>query len=328
MRKLIVLLLITSISTTVFSQVVHGIILERGTNTPVCYATIYFNGTFVGTTSNKKGKFKLNISKNKTMPLTISAIGYYSVTLDNLLSNNQLIIHLKPKVYNIKDVVINAKSLERKRKRNLRIFKEEFIGTTTNSQKCQILNEQDITFNYHSDNDTIKAYALKPIQIENKSLGYKITYYLDKFEYYKKTNSTFFSGNFIFSEDLNNNNTDHSVYNNRRNTTYLGSRMHFIRVLSSGYLENSGFIVKNSLHIPVKIDEIVSIGDNNNKFLRDTGKDLIIEYDFQKTVIEFLQDSIYFDKSGFFNPGLKWWGEMGQQRIADWLPYEYSNEQQ
>ena len=71
--------------------------------------------------------------------------------------------------------------------------------------KCKILNEEDITFNYDSDDDTVKAYALAPILIENKSLGYKITYYLDRFQYYKRTAATFFSGNMIFTEDLTDN---------------------------------------------------------------------------------------------------------------------------
>lgn len=325
MRKLILLLFLICFNKIAFSQVIKGTILESETNNPVCFATIYFNGTFVGTSSDENGNFELSIMKNTSMPLTISAIGYYSVTLANYSKNVQLIIYLKPKVYIIKDVVVKAKSLKRKRKRNLRLFKEEFIGTTSNAQECRILNEKDITFNYDSDDDTIKAYALKPIQIENNALGYRITYYLDKFEYYKNTDATFFCGNLIFKDDLSNDEAKRKFYYIRRENTYLGSRMHLIRVLSSGSLKKSGFTIRNTSYKRLKIKDIVYTDENNNKFLKNSGN-IIIEYHSRKSGIEFFKDSIYFDKLGFFNPGLKWSGYMGQQRIADWLPYEYTIE--
>src|SRR5664280_3039543 len=82
-----------------------------------------------------------------------------------------------------------------------------------------------------SDKDTLKAFASKPILINNNALGYKITYYLDKFEYYKKDRSMFFAGNMIFNEDLGINETQKQLYGERRNEAYLGSRMHFFRAL-------------------------------------------------------------------------------------------------
>ena len=38
-----------------------------------------------------------------------------------------------------------------------------------------------------------------------------------------------------------------------------------------------------------------------------------------------MQDSVCFDKQGYFDPlGISWTGEMARQRIADLLPYDYS----
>ena len=70
------------------------------------------------------------------------------------------------------DVVINGKSLARERERNLNLFREAFLGTTANAEECEIINENDITFNYDSDRDTLKAFASKPIIINNMALGY------------------------------------------------------------------------------------------------------------------------------------------------------------
>ncbi len=323
MKVFALIFLFINLNITAFSQVIKGTIFDKKTNNVVCFATVYFNGTFVGTTSDQNGNFELNVSKkNRTMPLTISSIGYYSVTITNFSETNALQIYLQPKKYELKDVVISAKSLEKKRKRYLRLLKEEFIGTTANALGCRILNEKDITFNYDSDDDTVKAYALKPILIENKSLGYNITYYLDKFEYYKKTEAAFFSGNIIFNEDLTADETRKQFYTSRREFTYLGSRMHFFRVLWSGQLKSSGFLVRDPSFEPLKIDDIVFQDDKHNKFLKYNSY-ILIDYYTNRSIIEFIKNSVYFDESGFFNPGIKWRGEMAKQRIADWLPYEY-----
>src|SRR5664280_2404130 len=112
----------------------------------------------------------------------------------------------------MKEVVIASKSLARRRKANMNLIKNIFLGTTENARKCKISNENDITFNYNSCRDTLKAFASKPILINNKALGYKISYYLDKFEYYKELNSFSLIGNIVFNEDLTNRNPDKQLY--------------------------------------------------------------------------------------------------------------------
>jgi len=235
-------------------------------------------------------------------------------------------IYLQAQLYELEDVSIRAKSLERKRKRYLKLLKEEFIGTTANAYGCKILNEGEITFNYDSDDDTVKAYALAPILIENRALGYKITYYLDKFEYYKGTQATFFSGNIIFNEDLTDDETQPQLYKSRRKYAYLGSRMHFFRVLWSGQLKSSGFEVKSPSNKTLNLDTIVFQDEKHNKFLR-CKSNYLVKYGDHISIIEFVKEPVYFDESGFFNQGIKWHGEMSLQRIADWLPYEYSIDQ-
>lgn len=323
MRAITLIFFAFLICKTGIGQVITGKVTEEDGKTPVPFATIYFNGTFVGTSSNQNGYFELDISNSASMPLTISAIGYYSVTITNYSNLNSLVVKLKAKNYEIEDAVINAKSLARKRKRNLKLFREEFLGITDNARKCNILNEEDITFNYYSDKDTIKAYALKPIIIENKALGYKVTYYLDKFEYYKKQEATFFCGNIIFNEDYTDSEIKDQYYKIKRKEAYLGSRMHFFRALWNRNMQSSGFYVQDPSYRLLKDKHIVFIDDQGNRFLK-FDKDIYIEFNKHKSIIKFIEDKVYFEGNGFFNPGLLWEGEMSKHRVAEWLPYEYS----
>ncbi len=99
--------------------------------------------------------------------------------------------------------------------------------------------------------------------------------------------------------------------------------MHLFRVLWSGQLKSSGFTIRNPLHKSLKLDSIVIQDGLQNKYLSYSSS-LLIDYNGRISSIEFVKQPVYFDESGFFDPGIKWIGDMALQRIADWLPYEYT----
>jgi len=312
----------------IYSQIIKGTVFEKNTNSPIQHAIVYFNGTSVGTYTDQNGFFELDISKNISMPLTISALGYYSVTLTSFLTDYPLVIYLTLKVFELKEVTISAKADENLRKENLKAFKEIFLGTTDNASNCEIINESDILI-FH-ENDTLKAYTLKPILINNKALGYKISYYLDKFEFIEKSGNYLFTGNIIFNEDLKYYDRRKKIIDVRRLHAYLGSRMHFFRALWGNNLKSEGFSIETQTKVNPKYDDIViqkynPLNNDSIKYLKYQ-KQLGISYfrQFPTSFIKFKEDSVYFDKNGYFDGlGITWEGEMEVQRVADMLPYDY-----
>jgi len=324
MRKFILIFLFINLHIVAYNQVIKGTILDQQTHDKISFAYIYFNGTFVGTNSDKNGNFELDISKYVSMPLTISALGYYSVTMNIVSSGKPVIINMKPKVFELNEVVVSAKAHNRERKENLRLFRNTFLGETRNAQECEITNENDIIL--ISDNDTLKAFSSNPILIDNKALGYKVTYFLDEFVLCKKSDSFFFSGNIIFTEDLTTEETQKKIFEIRRKLAYLGSRMHFFRSLWENDLDSVKFIVKNPADENLSYNNLVIQEDSLIKYLQYP-EELGICYhtSLPSTYIIFLEEEVYFDKNGYFDPtGISWQGEMARRRIADWLPYEYS----
>lgn len=328
MRKITLFFLLISFNITAYNQIIKGTVQDYITKSNINFAAVYFNGTFVGTHSDQNGSFELDISKNISMPLTISALGYYSVTVADLSANKYYRIYLVPKVFELKEVVISAKAnvkARRERKANLKSFKDDFLGMTLNAQKCEITNENDITFKYDSLNDTLKAFSLKPILVENRALGYKISYYLDKFELCNRYNFLFFSGNIIFREDLTMKKSQMKRFERRRKTAYFGSRMHFFRTLWENNLASTGYSVSDSAYKKLNYDNFVIQTDSLTKYLKYRGTLLISYYKKTPETFIMIKDSAYFDKNGYFDAlGIKWKGEMAKRRIADWLPYEYS----
>lgn len=326
MRKCILLFLFLNLNQLAFNQIIRGTVSDETSHEKIIFAYIYFNGTVTGTNTNQNGEFELDISKNTSMPLTISAIGYHTVSLAPGSLVNPVMVLLKPKIYNLDDVEVTGESLARKRKVNLRIFRNAFLGSTDNAKQCEILNESDIKFNYGSDKDTLKAFASKALIINNRALGYKITYFLDDFELYKNRNNSFyFSGTIIFKDELRTDQTEELLIESNRAEAYFGSRMHFMRALWQNKLEYTGFKIKDSQDIWLNYNNIVSQEDSLIKFIRYSKK-LGICYNsgLPGSFIYLTGEDVYFEKNGYFDPaGIVWEGKMSEQRIADWLPYEY-----
>jgi len=323
MKKLVLLLLAIHVVIVGHAQTVQGIVFDKSNNAKISFASVYINGTSIGTYSDKDGYFELDITKHNSMPLTISALGYYSTTLTNFVSNKILEVCLTPKTFELKEVIVAAKSHKKERSANLKLFKTQFLGQSANGRKCVIQNEDDIKF--VDSGSSLKAFAVKPIEIVNNGLGYKITYYLDLFEYNMESGFFSYKGNALFKEDMSVGMTKNSIFEKRRKKAYIGSIFHFFRSLWRNSLESNGFNVRNGEDKVVNYEDIVTIGSDFKKYLSYKGN-LYIYYLSKPpdSYIELVKDRVYFDNVGYFDgSGVKIIGQMATQRIGDLLPYEF-----
>jgi len=58
MRKFILLILLFHLYSVAYNQIIKGTILDRQNDSTILFASIYFNGTFAGTTSDLNGNFE------------------------------------------------------------------------------------------------------------------------------------------------------------------------------------------------------------------------------------------------------------------------------
>jgi hypothetical protein len=323
MRKLILLVLLINTFNIGHTQIVRGIVLDKSDNVKISYASVYINGTSVGTNSDENGYFELDITKHNSLPLTISALGYYSATLTDFATDKMIEVYLVPKTFELKEVIVAAKSHEKERKADLKLFRSQFLGFTANGRKCTIMNENDIKF-INSENSLI-AFSLKPILIVNYGLGYKITYYLDTFEYNRETGFFSYKGNAIFSDDMSTGSPQNKFFEKRRKNAYLGSIFHFFSSLWTNSMESNGFNIRNSEGEKIDYKDLVAIGPDSKKYLSYKGC-LYLYYlsGPPESYIELIKDKVFFDRVGYFDgSGVRIIGQMAQQRIGDLLPYDY-----
>ena len=311
-----------------YSQVISGRVFDNNTKNQIPFVNVFFNGTTIGTYTDDFGNFDLIVPKNGKFPLAVSIIGYESVLLSDYSTDQSIVVFMNPKIYELDEVIVSAKmSLGDRmaRKYYLSLFKRQFLGESLNASRCKILNENDIVFQYFDNKDILEAHSKKPLIIINKTLGYQITYFIDEFECTSSGDLVNLYGNYAFKEDISLEGKEKILAEKRRRYAYLGSRMQLFRSLWDNDLDSAGFTLRNARDKTLMYDSLVIQTDPVTKYLKRKGI-VNISYlsKWNETQINILQDSVYFNRFGYFDPYvIKWNGEMANERIGDMLPYDY-----
>lgn len=133
---------------------------------------------------------------------------------------------LNPVIYELPEVFVG--NLDKKWERHLSRFFELFIGMSENADSVKILNPEVLRFETRWWG-RFSAEALAPLQIENRALGYRITYYLDEFEH--SGTVTKWDGNPLFTEIIPSDSLQAVYWTENRKEAFYGSLRHFILAL-------------------------------------------------------------------------------------------------
>lgn len=323
LREILILaIIVTFFYQDADGQSIRGRILDYETSEPLPFVNIYFNGSYHGTTSDVDGNFALNIGQHYGQELIISYTGYQSHMLKKYTSGRFYEINLRPQPVLLNEVEVISNDISRKRKEEM--FLKYFLGTTKNAKRCVIENLEDLKLVYMKSSKELLAFCSKPLMIYNKALGYKLTYFLEDFR--SDENSFGYHGNSIFEDVAIISEKEREKFEKRRVKAYLGSRMHFFRILWDDELENSNFYVtnpKNEDKAPMK--DYVENGDYRLKYFHVPAK-LQVAYLYNSSLLIPKEDStVQFTKNGYFDSkGIQFQGDMAIQRVGDLLPFEYS----
>jgi len=317
-------------------------------NSPIPFATVYLSNTTIGALANSGGNYSITIPQEGVYELITSCIGYKSNTKTIHTEGKNLIINTKLRTNRILIDEISVAARDKNRIKSYVLFLKLFLGESGNAQSCNILNLEDLRL-YHDAQDNIaKGYSVKPLRIENKALGYLVTYDLTDFSYNLKTKILKFSGSQYF-KPLTGTSKKIEKWERNRLTTFYGSKMHLFRALCSDSLNresykiyectvNSGtdeFTIVKSLQAK---DIRVSSDKNSSVFFYN--KPLLISYTenhpalstglsgFQpkefKSTIMFSKPLKVYKNGRFDNPyAITWGGKMADERISDMIPFDF-----
>jgi hypothetical protein len=347
LRNLYILLILIISSGNLLSQTLTGTVYDENKN-PVPGVAVYFSGSTIGTLTDENGRYQIRLENKINSPLVISFVGYQTVVIENPFEESDHQIYLKPKTYELSEVVVRAGKFNRGQL--LKTFRDQFLGTTQAGRSCRIKNEEDINLRYDYANKTLLASAQKPIIIENFFLGYQINFNLVDFKINFNRVSlknrhiikSFIFGTTLY-RDIGNNKI--SIFK-RRESTYSGSPMNFFRNLyNNNWPEDEFLFFRGPIPVAPKDCFIISdtLGQKKIKVLRSDAYNIknmskaskvrffstlrILYHSKERSNIIFRTETFLVDKFGNDTAYdlIEINGDMAKKRIGDLLPMDYKS---
>ncbi|NJM79111.1 MAG: hypothetical protein HC854_04745 [Flavobacterium sp.] len=250
MKNSIIIVILFFIGNIVNAQIeITGKVFDEK-NEPFPMVSIYVNGTTIGTTSDFEGKFYLRIPSSLNAYLVVNHVGYKPQYFKIEDKSFDLKVTLLEERIELKEVTMQKDLFSRSEL--LILFKEYFLGVTPAGLGCQIMNEDDLYFNYDEEYFTMKAFSDKPLLIENKYLGYKIEYTLLEFECQlnrlsvnpKNVSRSFYGGTSVFT-DVNPSQANLI----KRELSYKGSTLHLFRNILQNKWSKEEFLLFGEAYI-------------------------------------------------------------------------------
>ena len=225
------------------SATLTGQVKDADTGEPLPFCSVFVNNTTVATVTDLEGRYTLTGLEAVPLEIGFSFLGYTAQTRQiTLKPGATLTINLSmvPFVQELSEQEVKA-SRDKSWERDLRKFQNLFIGTDEAATQTTLLNPWVIDFPVPTDKGSFVAKAEQPIELENRYLGYKITFNLKEFvdapSAYRIVGAARFELLLAESE------AQQALWEKNRATIYQRSPMNMFRALLNGTQEREGFFL-------------------------------------------------------------------------------------
>jgi len=242
---LFTLLAFLSLFNLAFAQTgtITGLVKDAETGESLPFCNVFINNTTISTVTDIDGKFVLSGLEPGSLEVGFSFMGYVAETRKvTLNAGGSLTVNLsmKPFETELSDVEIKA-SRDKNWERELRKFENLFLGIDEAASQTQLLNPWVIDFPTPEEKGAFVASAALPIEIENRFLGYKITFNLN--EFFDSPTNYRIVGAARFEELAAASDLEKSTWEKNRADVYRKSPMNMFRSILSGSQEREGFFL-------------------------------------------------------------------------------------
>ena len=210
------------------------------TGAPLENASVFIAQSTMGSVTGADGTYMIIGVPLGTLRLYVSSVGYESQYEDLFIRSAAVIERdfvLKEAVYEIGEITVETDNprWERQLQRFIRIF----IGESPNARETTIINPEVLDFTGRGGE--FRAQAQEPLIIENRALGYRITYYLN--EFIAEPTSWRWDGEPLYEPLAPGSPEESARWNAKRDSTFYGSFRHFLLAAIHDQLEEHGFMI-------------------------------------------------------------------------------------
>lgn len=245
--SLLILLLVTlswlAVPTSGQAQArLSGVMLDSLTRQPLPFGTVFLANTTLGNSTDKEGRFVFEQVPPGTYEVVASYLGYklrrQVVTIST--TPQQLTFRLPPAANALGEVVVRATP---NNPDDYRKFAETFLGSTSFSRQCRILDPEAVRVQYDAKDNELRATCAEFVTVENRALGYRIKYYGLDFRLNFRGQWMAFYGWPIMEPLRTRSARQQRQWEANRRAAYLGSLTHFLRSVYENRVTEEGFQV-------------------------------------------------------------------------------------
>jgi len=246
---------------------IQGFVFDKSTGDPIENVNVYITNTTWGSSTDREGFYQIRQIPQGTHELVVTSIGYeYETKLVHLKEGTKLEFHfsLKPVIYETETTRVEG-SIPTEWLEDLEFFKYYFLGSTDFAEDCIIENKEVLDFS-KPYNSIFEASTLKPLNITNRALGYKIECILISFIFNKSANTYSWLIKPKFSELEPQDDEELVEWESNRLKAFEGSLYHFLRSFCSESLPEEGF-------------DIYEVKEAGQKILRRNWHTVLVDYE-------------------------------------------------
>lgn len=342
-----------------FSQghTLEGVVFDRETRKPVSLATVYINGTSIGTITDLQGNFRLN---HVMLPceLIVSHVSYTveRIALRDFSQTKGFQLLLEKKIVALREATIIHDNL---REEYLKRFRKWFLGDEHEKYGAEILNDSSLQI-LIGENEEFNVEATLPIKIRLPVTGYILTVDLVTFDlrYSEDIDGYHCSilGYYFFEPVDVRSRRELRMLARARAEAYYNSSMHFCKSLYHNQLIQNGYLFERNCPPEDEADAVPAEGPDfigsygqdeygNQRLLltRFICRDFTIAYNYNSrnrpvdltylqsnpirveySGLRFLRDSVYLYPSGRIpENSIAFIGSIGRKGVASMLPEDY-----
>jgi hypothetical protein len=228
---------------------ISGQVRDSATHAPLAFASVFLANTSRGTTTDADGRFQLNNITPGHYDFGVSYVGYrlYSQSI-NLTGAQVLNPVVAPSAQQLGEVVVRPNPNQ---EGDYRRFRELFLGSSTFSRQCRILNPDGVRVDYDAASNVLSAVVPHTLEVENPALGYHLTFYQLNFraEFVDQSMGMTLLTQVVF-RDMPGTARQKKRWVANRQKAYLGSYQHFLRSVYTNQVASQGFRVQKLRRVP------------------------------------------------------------------------------
>jgi len=256
---------------------ISGRITDTEDKEPMPGASVFFDNTTIGTTTDANGQYRLKIPGHGNYRLTVSHVGYQSVFMDIEPGNTAIKFDIALQSTELEELTVAQKI--KFRQTDINLFWRTILGKNPSRKTIQATNPEAVYYYYNPETKILKVTCREPLQIVNYETGYQIYYVLNYFTHDYNTGFTDWRYQSAFTELEPQNPKQKDTWEKNRKEVYDISLTKFIKSLYNNTLQNDGFVLANINLSLVGRDDIVQTDSaTNSKTINADGLLLLICY--------------------------------------------------